>query len=65
MSASIIHYRGFIIEQEAPDLFAVRLHQKDPDIIHDFKPWLPTLAEARQTVDRLVERAQLAGDAND
>jgi hypothetical protein len=54
------HYRGFTIEQEASDLFAVRLFQPDLDIWHDWKPWLPTLAEAKAVVDRLVEEAEAA-----
>ena len=50
-------YRGFSIEREAYDLFAVRLYQTNPTITHDFKPWCESLEEARQVVDKLIARA--------
>ena len=53
-------YRGFRIEQEGSGLYAIRLHQRKPSLIHDFKPWVATIKEATKVVDKLVTRAEAA-----
>jgi hypothetical protein len=51
-----IDYQGFSIEEEH-GLFAVRFYQKNPDLMHDFKPWCDSVEEAKAVVDKLVARA--------
>jgi hypothetical protein len=47
-------YRGFNIEEESADLFAVRLyHPGEP--VDDFKPWCDTAKEAMKVVDKLID----------
>ena len=50
-----LDYKGFSIEEEH-GLFAVRLYQKNPDLMHDFKPWCDSVEEAKAVVDKLVAR---------
>jgi hypothetical protein len=50
-----IDYKGFSIEEEH-GLFAVRFYQKNPDLMHDFKPWCDSVEEAKAVVDKLVAR---------
>jgi hypothetical protein len=55
-SKVVSNYRGCCIEREC-DLFAVRFYQKDPDCVHDFKPWCDSLEEAKQVIDKLERNA--------
>jgi hypothetical protein len=53
-----IRYRGFSIEDEGDNLFAVRKHQRlaaGETITHDWKPWCESLQEAKEAVDKLIK----------
>jgi hypothetical protein len=59
------HYRGFRIEHEASDLYAVRFYQRNPSLVHDFKPWVESIGEAMGVVDKLVAGAREASNLSD
>jgi len=54
-----LKYRGFSIEDEGDNLFAVRMHQRlaaGETITHDWKPWCESIPEAKKVVDKLIKR---------
>jgi hypothetical protein len=61
MRSRKINYRGFSIEDEG-GLFAVRFYQtlSGKPVMNDYKPWCNSVEKARQVVDKIIFRCEIA-----